>query len=154
MKKRPAQDTEVTVGSPGPRMMLGALGGDKGQKMSTRPHLGGQLLLAPCSMFGLALYKCTYVYIYIYVCIFVYYLYMYIIICIYIYIYLNIKFYACICTYRYKYVYVYRYIMLSRYYIHIYIYIHTHCIFELSWVMLMESAQACPVRLLRSLQQT
>ena len=152
MKKRPAQDTEVTVGSPGPRMMLGALGGDKGQKMSTRPHLGGQLLLAPCSMFGLALYKCTYVYIYIYVCIFVYYLYMYMIICIYIYI--NIKFYACICTYRYKYVYVYRYIMLSRYYIHIYIYIHTHCIFELSWVMLMESAQACPVRLLRSLQQT
>ncbi|CAL1165626.1 unnamed protein product [Cladocopium goreaui] len=30
------EDTEVTVGSPGPRMMLGALGGDKGQKMSTR----------------------------------------------------------------------------------------------------------------------
>ena len=32
-----SEDTEVTVGSPGPRMMLGALGGDKGQKMSTRP---------------------------------------------------------------------------------------------------------------------
>ena len=122
MKKRPAQDTEVTVGSPGPRMMLGALGGDKGQKMSTRPHLGGQLLLAPCSMFGLALYKCTYVYIYIcmYLCI----LFVYVYNNLYIYIYLNIKFYACICTYRYKYVYVYRYIMLSRYYIHIYIYIH------------------------------
>eukprot|EP00435_Cladocopium_sp_Y103_P052115 s429_g16.t1 len=30
------EDTEVTVGSSGPRMMLGALGGDKGQKMSTR----------------------------------------------------------------------------------------------------------------------
>ena len=33
-----SEDTEVTVGSPGPRMMLGALGGDKGQKMSTRPR--------------------------------------------------------------------------------------------------------------------
>ena len=77
-------------------MMLGALGGDKGQKMSTRPNLGGKscLLLAPCSMFGLALYKCMYIYICMYVCIFVY-------------VYIYIKFYACICTYRYKYVYVY-----------------------------------------------
>ena len=31
-----AQDTEVTVGSQGPRLVLGGLGGDKGTKMSTR----------------------------------------------------------------------------------------------------------------------
>ena len=30
------QDTEVTVGGQGPRLVLGAMGGDKGTKMSTR----------------------------------------------------------------------------------------------------------------------